>query len=593
MWLYITKLYCEPNIVPEEIDMYKEYWLSWNRQQNTWLKWITEKDGCSYINKNERWKSKSTTVYGLDISYKYYEKAERKSNSNILKYQWITQFRDHDFTWLQKYLRPDWKWIEFNLWSSVQANWSATVRRYLEMQPYFFNQISPEEQAYMEELWKENNFKIIWWRWDVTYCDTHNDCTSDNPEEDVSIVEAEIIQTQDDIEFLSAEINNVNDAINSYMIISSDIEEKYNKIIQWYIPSQVFHMSTKVTQWQQNYTYVTKNTQNYNENPYTNYIKISRTERNGQTMVYPALVWLEYKLEWSETVYSTERLEANNLDQVQEIETFLIQKVVERQDLYKNYLTKWNLLLLYSRIQELANDWWWWDWWIQDENLHKDLLNSNLEFFSWMLFDYKYKYDTEFRQNFDTEIERQTDLQISQNELALWRELTQTEIDEIITKSIEWTKNGTIKWTRDYVMQYYDLVKSLSELSFEDVSNWLSTMWTFVKSPIDSITSWYEILKDWLAKTVERLENLWAYEYGYGWWYVWVNLWLIMADPAGKIRNIWWVWKIVTKIDGAILEMIETVLKTKVTKLWQAYITKFHNLTKRDLRLESIRIYEK
>ncbi len=105
-------------------------------------------------------------------------------------------------------------------------------------------------------------------------------------------------------------------------------------------------------------------------------------------------------------------------------------------------------------------------------------------------------------------------------------------------------------------------------------------MWTFVKSPIDSISNSYETLKNWLAKTVERLEYLWAYEYSYGWGYVWVNLWLMMADPAGKIRNMWWwVGKVVTKIDGAILEMIEKVVDLKVVKLWNVYVLKFHNLT--------------
>ena len=118
------KLSCSPNIVEEEV--YKEYWMkSFKWSESTWLKWYTEQDGCSYKNKNERWIWRTANVYGLDVKYELYEKSNRISNNGTLNNLWIKEFRDHEFTWKQRYLRPDWVWVEFDLWIQSWAYWTA------------------------------------------------------------------------------------------------------------------------------------------------------------------------------------------------------------------------------------------------------------------------------------------------------------------------------------------------------------------------------------------------------------------------------------------------------------------------------------
>jgi len=360
----------------------------------------------------------------------------------------------------------------------------------------------------------------------------------------------------------------------------------YLEIKNWYT-GVIKNRNNIVFQWTQDVV----DEQKYLNFTYTVYVKFNRYWTGND---YPALLWIEYKQEaWDNLVYSTERIELNSREDLSSwVISDLVKKVKADIDLRRNGmgdmvndinydLSLNNIKSLFNELQIASNDWWWWDWRIEElQWLSPEQIEKKVETFSQRLFDHKYKYDAEFKLNFDNEVVRQTDLQKQSLEFQLWRELTQAEIDEIITNTIEWTKNGTIKWTSDYVMQYYDLFVSLSEITFEDISNWLSSMWWFVKSPIDSIASWYETLKDGLVSVVDRLEHLWAYEYSFWWWYVWVNIALLMADPAGKIRNMWWwVWKVVTKIDIAILELIESVLTTKVAKLWQAYVTKFHNLT--------------
>jgi len=53
---------------------------------------------------------------------------------------------------------------------------------------------------------------------------------------------------------------------------------------------------------------------------------------------------------------STERLEVNNLEHLEEIQSYLEGKVQKRQELARNNLTKENLERVYDNIQLASND---------------------------------------------------------------------------------------------------------------------------------------------------------------------------------------------------------------------------------------------
>lgn len=80
-----------------------------------------------------------------------------------------------------------------------------------------------------------------------------------------------------------------------------------------------------------------KNDINYATYPFTIYGKFNRVW-NGDT--YPALIWIEYKENpWSDVVYTTSRIEANNNDHVLDIIEFFERQVKERIDILRTLNT--------------------------------------------------------------------------------------------------------------------------------------------------------------------------------------------------------------------------------------------------------------
>jgi outer membrane receptor for monomeric catechols len=340
-------------------------------------------------------------------------------------------------------------------------------------------------------------------------------------------IKAKEEKVSNDFIVLSWQKEDITNQIQVKLELSKELQEKlkYDRIefTLWkYTPSKNFTLDTREARWVAWYTYMESNQIDYTDYPYTSYIKINRKAlSNWNVWVYPALVWLEYKIWDSDVVYSTERIEANNYNQIQEVEKYLIQKVKTRQELVssQNIDTKEYLSTLFSGIKIASENWWWWDWYTEVYKwINKITLESDLEYFAWILFKYKLQNDPEFKKWFDTEIERQQQLNPELN------------IDEIK----KWVEDWIIKATRDYLMQYIDLAENLSNLTLSDISNWLNWIWNTIKQPKEIVnkfvTELYD-LKQTLNTALDKLVWLWTYEKTYWWTYIWTTLWFIIWNP--------------------------------------------------------------
>jgi len=378
---------------------------------------------------------------------------------------------------------------------------------------------------------------------------------------DLLVVQTEYLTTENEVVFLSWTKEELQKEYQVYSESNPEIEneKKYIKILNWYNPSKNFIQTIKVAKWEKWYTYIDPNKIDYNNFPYTSYIKINRTKLNSwEISVYPALIWIEYKLWNNNIVYSTERLEAQNYEQIQEIEKYLQEKVRERQDLNKN-ITEKELYNLYYYLKISSQNWWIWDWinnnfkWI-----NRLTFDSDLDYFAWVLIDYKLKTDSNFKNWYDIEIDRQKKLN------------PDLDIQEIE----KWVKDWITKATRDYLMQYIDLAEDLSQLTLDDISNWLNWIWNTIKEPekiINAFINQLYDLKTTLNTALDKLIWLWTYEKTYWWTYVWTTLWLIVWDPWKKISSLLWA--------GWFKEQWLKALKT----IWEL---------QKSYRLEVLRIFE-
>ena len=314
--------------------------------------------------------------------------------------------------------------------------------------------------------------------------------------------------------------------------------------ISKYQTDKYFILDVKESQWAEWYTYVEKSS-DYSNSPYTIYSKINRNTIEWKLRVYPALVWIEYKNHPDDiTPMSTERLEVNNLEHLEEIQSYLEGKVQKRQELARNNLTKENLERVYDNIQLASNDWWWWDWYIENLKWFSEQeLASNIEFFSEILFNYYLENDINFKENFTKEHTTQKESKISEIKLVLWRDLTLQEIQQISEDISHWLKKWIPKATEDYLMQYIDLVWSLSNLSFDNVNNGVKWIWNKISNPSETL-DWlaWEMLefKNKMSQASDLIQWLWTYEYTYWWSYVWTTLWFVVWDPWGKLSALVW-----------------------------------------------------
>lgn len=141
---------------------------------------------------------------------------------------------------------------------------------------------------------------------------------------------------------------------------------------------------------------------------------------------------------------------------------------------------------------------------------------------------------------------------------------------------IKWWKDNNWNYLvqEEYFMQYYNTLKSLNNLSFESISNWISWVWNFIKNPVDNIVNTYNSVKETLNAIYDKLFSLTWYEKSKWWGYVATTISLSYADPGTKLLNLLWAWlfvKVVKKIDDFIiwkLKYSDKILLEMVQRNW-------------------------
>lgn len=396
----------------------------------------------------------------------------------------------------------------------------------------------------------------------------------------VNDYEEDIQSVLSSIENNNVDLNNLENSLRNYNdILELKIWKTYKRFEKSVSFDETKYSLDNSSAWNipENYIFSKKNTIDYQNYPFTVYVKLNRS---WNWNIYPALVWIEYKSDTNdENIYSTVRIEVKNKEHMEDATGFLVEMVKERISILNNLLDFESLSSLYEKIVIASNKWFYLDSYNEDLDLSREELESLLEFFAGSLFEYNLKYDSNFKENYENEYNEKAEKSISLIELTLWRALTDAEKQEEIKKALLWTKEWIIKATRDYLMQYIDLVNSLSELSLSDISSGMKWVWNYIKNPIDNISSTYQSFKDGIAKVKDKLDYLWAYEYTYGTSYIWSTLWFISLDPAWKILKLWKLWEIVEKIDSVVLWLIDNLLNSKIIKLWTWYVQKIDTLS--------------
>ncbi|MDP2090137.1 MAG: hypothetical protein Q8K30_00940, partial [Candidatus Gracilibacteria bacterium] len=205
-------------------------------------------------------------------------------------------------------------------------------------------------------------------------------------------------------------------------------------------------------------------------------------------------------------------------------------------------------------------------------------LKPKLDIYAKYLVEYKLANDTIFLNNFNNEVTRQKNIAINEKELQLGRSLTAVEKQEQINEISKGIKDGIIKATSDYLMQYIELAKDLKNLTINDVYNGLGSVWSIISNPINSIVTISQNFKDGINKTLNKLEHLGAYEYSFGTSYIGTSVGFVVGVPGSKIINLGKLDNIVIKIDKTIDGLITNLLNNNIKRLGAGYVTKFNSL---------------
>ncbi len=177
----------------------------------------------------------------------------------------------------------------------------------------------------------------------------------------------------------------------------------------------------------------------------------------------------------------------------------------------------------YEILQTMANNGFWNDGYINEYKWKtRAQIEVQAKIFAEKLFNYKMTYDTTFRNEYNAEVNTQ---------VSKW--WVKSDIEK-------WLKDWVIEWTKDYLMSYYDTVKNLSNLSFESVSNGVSSVWNIIKNPVGTLTTVansFQELYNIFLNIWEIVSWLESYKKGYYPSYLWTNFWLSLI-PAGKLNKV-------------------------------------------------------
>jgi len=476
------------------------------------------------------------------------------------------------------------------IWLVSQDYYKEEYELYLKAKDKY----EKEKSAYDQKIIVLKNFdtQINNYKWKILVVESYNNSKDIKATEYIN-VNNKLLASNWNLNNLEKSKSTYQNSIDNY---NKDLSNKINTSIKEYKASQDFKediTSSKYKRWQ---IAPFKNT-DYKNYPYTIYEKYNRT---GTWKDYPALVWIEYKINpEEEVVYSTERIIALDKEHKDEVKSFLTGKVKERIELVKKNLNEQVLKSLYLEIQknieylktngcllvsldinsipikpcELTQD-------------ELNSINSNLEYFANYLFEYEIKTNPDFKKWFDDEVKKQ--IQIAQANLDIdWEWLTQEELNQISKDVLKWVKEWTVKATRDYMMQYVDLVNGLVNLSFDDVRNGLKRIWWVVTDPVWSIWKiWNELIEfqKHINNAYDVIVWLWAYEKSFWWTYLWATGWFIAFDPRKKAEALLWKTKI-EEIWKKLLETVKTLEKEYRIRILKSFKdltstqrTRFYNL---------------
>ena len=293
-----------------------------------------------------------------------------------------------------------------------------------------------------------------------------------------------------------------------------------------------------------------ESSQDFKNYPFINY---ARYNISGNNKDYPAEIWVDYdipgettytktgekiyaKMYWGkvnneyEKAYKFGELHNKVKDLIDSSKWKL--SINEIQNLY------WNIIVSLSKYQN--NNW---EFVTSLKSGWETEIKPKVDIYAKYIFDYKLANDWNFITWFNNEIIRQNNIVLSEKELQLWRSLTVAEKQELINEISRWVKDWIIKATSDYVMQYLELAKSLSNLGINDIYNGLGSVWNKMNNPVNTINQLASSLiwfKNDMSKSLNQLLWLWAYEKSVWWSYVWTTLWFIVWDPGSKLRKMVW-----------------------------------------------------
>ncbi len=587
-WLLTTYCSSENTMNPDsdlkpEDDIYYEYWF-----QNEYWKQVVnyspiskhvKETWCNFINKSHEYHQRYVEVYWTQVLTMYETKHTTSSDVELYKRTLTYKHRKFEFTGIQWYQDFEWNWVYFNLWKQRDGRWTWAAAQYLETLPYFFDRQTIAVQEDMIYHWN-NDPDLVWGGSNnttdtTTVSDTSwiifNSWTIDDINDEPTIVLSWINN-----QFILSQTQKyipeyVTDSIYKYSL-SDWVNITSSSNISWSLPN---YISTHINWW----SYASLE---YKEYPFTIYAKYNR---KWTWFDYPALIWVEFKQNASDqTVFSTERIEVNNPDHKEDVKAFLAKKAKARIDMMNN-LKENDIKAYFELIKIWVSNWFYLDWKINWLILSKDEIYQNVDFFSNLLFEFQLQNDSKFRNWYISEYTKQKNKAINEAEMYLDKSLTSSEKDKILKDSIKWTKDWVVSWTRDFLLWYIDLINDLSEITFDQVKWAVWWVWKVITNPIDSIVNVWETIAQVLSdfeekagKAIDRLENLWSYEYSKWTSYVWTLVWLTIADPYWKLFKLWKLSKIADKIDKWVLKIIQDLTESKIWKLGWEYINKFDYL---------------
>ncbi|MDD2487119.1 MAG: hypothetical protein PHS92_02020 [Candidatus Gracilibacteria bacterium] len=351
-------------------------------------------------------------------------------------------------------------------------------------------------------------------------------------------------------------------------------------------------------------------TNEYKANPMTIYVRYGNN--------YPAKIWAESKTNDQLTVGV--EITVNNLDDLKNSKTRLEQMIKRTQDIRKYWglpengnvirnitatdiETYKNLVLSYIECDNrvLVKS-------VAKEAMKiigcssggtmkiipgkEGLYQEALRLYYTANFKYILDNDSAFRQKYYETKNNLVNGKISEIEALENRTLSSTEKSKIAEEIAKGMLTGITDGGLDYAMSYKDLaddvystIKSLVSIEGQDVRNFFYKSLEAVSDPIATIESVGSRIKEDMNRIKEgiiqiknKLEYIGPYGISYGSSYAGAFIGGMAVDPIGKFMKSSKVTSIIEKASVRVVNLIKSILETKIIKLGSAYIGKYETI---------------